>query len=331
MGGSRRITRPVPDAELARSCRAQGGYSGSGMNSLSPGTASKRPAFQSALACSMRSWREETKFHQMWRGAAPAAPPTTPRPPRGGGGSGVGGAGVEKRRGAAPERAAPPAPSPPPPKNAPPSPPGGHPVHGPGGYGGHAAEAVAMHDLAVEQVGHGRKPDMRVRAHVDALAGAEFRRSHMVEEDEGTDHAALRRGQRAADRKAADVAGARHDHALDGIAGGRVARTGVLAGKEAHGSASWGMCLQIKTAVRPRKRGSDNAANTDGRRRLMPTAPPFRLLPQRSSGPWDASRGTSSVILMSAAPTGRRSRNAATGCATRCWSRSLSRAWALSR
>ena len=39
------------------------------MNSaVSPGTMSKRPAFQSALAASMRSLREETKFHQMWRG-----------------------------------------------------------------------------------------------------------------------------------------------------------------------------------------------------------------------------------------------------------------------
>ena len=39
--------------------------SGSGMNSVSPGTALNRPDFQSAFACSMRSRREETKFHQM--------------------------------------------------------------------------------------------------------------------------------------------------------------------------------------------------------------------------------------------------------------------------
>jgi hypothetical protein len=38
------------------------------MNStVSPGTKLKRPAFQ-FLAASMRSLREETKFHQMWRG-----------------------------------------------------------------------------------------------------------------------------------------------------------------------------------------------------------------------------------------------------------------------
>jgi hypothetical protein len=39
--------------------------SGSGMNSASPLTMVNRPAFQSALACSMRSLREDTKFHQM--------------------------------------------------------------------------------------------------------------------------------------------------------------------------------------------------------------------------------------------------------------------------
>ena len=39
--------------------------SGKGMNSASPLTIANRPAFQSALASSMRSLREDTKFHQM--------------------------------------------------------------------------------------------------------------------------------------------------------------------------------------------------------------------------------------------------------------------------
>jgi hypothetical protein len=39
--------------------------SGSGMNSVSPGTGVKRPVFQSSLASSMRSRRDDTKFHQM--------------------------------------------------------------------------------------------------------------------------------------------------------------------------------------------------------------------------------------------------------------------------
>lgn len=38
--------------------------SGSGMNSCSPGTMVKRPALHCAFASSMRSLREETKFHQ---------------------------------------------------------------------------------------------------------------------------------------------------------------------------------------------------------------------------------------------------------------------------
>src|SRR3954447_21617349 len=38
--------------------------SGSGMNSVSPGTLSNRAAFQSAFACSIRSGREDTNFHQ---------------------------------------------------------------------------------------------------------------------------------------------------------------------------------------------------------------------------------------------------------------------------
>ena len=37
-------------------------------SSSSPGTAGKSPAFQPALACSMRSLRLDTKFHSMKRG-----------------------------------------------------------------------------------------------------------------------------------------------------------------------------------------------------------------------------------------------------------------------
>src|SRR6266478_5497091 len=50
-------------------------HSGSGMNSVSLGTCAKRPLFQSALACSILSLEEETKFHQIWRGPSSASPP----------------------------------------------------------------------------------------------------------------------------------------------------------------------------------------------------------------------------------------------------------------
>ena len=92
-----------------------------------------------------------------------------------------------------------------------------------------------MHDLAVEQIGDGGKPDMRMRAHVESVAGAEFRRTEMIEEDERPDHARARRGQRAAHGEVAEVDGARHDHLTDGIALIGIARLGVLAGKETHG------------------------------------------------------------------------------------------------
>ena len=43
-----------------------GGAHGSGMKSFSsPGTMAKRACFQSSLAASMRSFDEDTKFHQM--------------------------------------------------------------------------------------------------------------------------------------------------------------------------------------------------------------------------------------------------------------------------
>ena len=71
------------------------------------------------------------------------------------------------------------------------------------------------------------------------LPASELRRPEMIEEDERPDHAPLDVGQRAADRKAAEIDAARHDHEVDGVAGGRVAEGRVLAGKEAHGPI-WG-------------------------------------------------------------------------------------------
>src|SRR5580698_156786 len=56
-----------------------------------------------------------------------------------------------------------------------------------------------MHLRAFEQIGHGRKTDMGMRAHVDPLAGREFRRPEIVEEDERADRAASRLRQDAVD------------------------------------------------------------------------------------------------------------------------------------
>ena len=112
---------------------------------------------------------------------------------------------------------------------------GGHQVHVARMNRDGAAEAVAVHDLAVEQERDGGEPDMRMRPHVDALAGAEFDRPEVIEEDERADHAAAHMRQCAAHREAAEVDAARHDDEVDGVAGGLVAGSGIGAGCEAHG------------------------------------------------------------------------------------------------
>src|SRR3546814_5713099 len=50
------------------------------------------------------------------------------------------------------------------------------------------AEAVAMVDRALEQIGQRRQVDMRVRAHVHPLPGVEMRRAELIDEDERPDH-----------------------------------------------------------------------------------------------------------------------------------------------
>ena len=101
--------------------------------------------------------------------------------------------------------------------------PGRHPIDGARPDRQRGAEAVAVHDLAVEQIGDGGEPDMRVRPDVDAVAGLEHRRAEMVEEDEGSDHARAGRRQRAMDLKAAEIDRARYDQLLDRVACGRIA------------------------------------------------------------------------------------------------------------
>src|SRR3979411_1220028 len=97
---------------------------------------------------------------------------------------------------------------------------GGHQVHGAGLYLLDVALAVAMHDAAVEKIGDGGEPDMRMRAHVHAIAGHELHRSEIIEEDEGADHLALAVRQCPAHLKSiAEIAGARHDDKLERVAG----------------------------------------------------------------------------------------------------------------
>ena len=94
-----------------------------------------------------------------------------------------------------------------------------------------------MHDLAIEQIGHGGKTDVRMRPHVEAVAAVKLRGAEMIEEDKRANHARTRRRQTAANQKViAKIDRARHDHigdgiALIGVAGGRIGSA-----KEAHGN-----------------------------------------------------------------------------------------------
>jgi hypothetical protein len=82
---------------------------------------------------------------------------------------------------------------------------GCHPVHIAWIDGLVHAQTIAMVHLTVKQIGDGRQPDMRVGAHIDAFAGAELRRAHLVVKDEGTDMAALCDRQDARDAKPAQI------------------------------------------------------------------------------------------------------------------------------
>ena len=102
-----------------------------------------------------------------------------------------------------------------------------HPVDGAGEDDLVRAQAIAVLELAAEEVGDGREANMGMRTYVDAPARDELSRSHLVEEDERPDHLALRRRKRAANLKAPDVARSRHDQGFDGLDGDSVGADGV--------------------------------------------------------------------------------------------------------
>src|SRR5690606_36285257 len=97
------------------------------------------------------------------------------------------------------------------------------------------ALAVAMHDRPVKEIGHGRKADMRMRRHVHADAWCHLGRAHLVEENEGADHAAFCLWQSASALEIADIPGAGHDDEFKRLAGFAVARFRVEVWLPAHG------------------------------------------------------------------------------------------------
>jgi len=74
--------------------------------------------------------------------------------------------------------------------------PGGHPVHGARVDALHRAQAVAVQEGTLEEVGDRGQPDVRVRTDIGVGLGRQRDRAEVVEEDEGTDRAARRHGQR---------------------------------------------------------------------------------------------------------------------------------------
>jgi len=91
----------------------------------------------------------------------------------------------------------------------------GHPVDRAGPDRLQGAEAVAVGDLAADQVSDRGEADVRMRAHVDPLPQQKLGRTHLIEKDERSDHLAARRRQRPAHLEAAEVTRPRHDDHLD--------------------------------------------------------------------------------------------------------------------
>src|SRR5262252_10706094 len=106
-----------------------------------------------------------------------------------------------------------------------------HPIHRAGADRHHRAKAVAVDDLAVEQVCDGSEVDVRMRADINALADAELGGPHLVEENKRADHLSHPGRQCTANLEAAKVAGAGYNHCFDCIGyvpvGARRIRTGL--------------------------------------------------------------------------------------------------------
>jgi hypothetical protein len=79
------------------------------------------------------------------------------------------------------------------------------------------SQAVAMHDLAGVQISERREADVRMRADVrtSRQIHLQLNGTHVIEEDERTDHPPLGPWQHAADFEAAQVAAARVDYKFD--------------------------------------------------------------------------------------------------------------------
>src|SRR2546430_6678014 len=74
-----------------------------------------------------------------------------------------------------------------------------HPIDGAGLDRLYGADAVAMNDASLEEIGHGRQPDMRVRTDIVVPEGLELLGTEMIEEKERPHGLPFRGGKKAAD------------------------------------------------------------------------------------------------------------------------------------
>ena len=173
---------------------------------------------------------------------------------------------------------------------------GRHEVHGAGLNQLPIAQAVAMHDLAFEQIRDRREPDVRMRAHGDAVARRKHGGPHVIEKHERPDHAPLRRRQHAANVELAEAAHARLDRQLD--------RRGARARLVAHGLSST-LVLMARhngTWLACRRCSSRTA------RRCSPSSTARRAGSSRSSARACRRRRPSSCFRRTTIPRRRRSR-----------------------
>ena len=92
---------------------------------------------------------------------------------------------------------------------------GGHQIHRPRFDSLNGTETVPVIDRAVEQISHSRQINVRMRPNVDAISGAQPGGSHLVKEDEWTDHRPLLARERPVDLEAAEIVGDRRDRHCD--------------------------------------------------------------------------------------------------------------------
>lgn len=95
-----------------------------------------------------------------------------------------------------------------------------------------------MVEFALMQIGDRAQPDKRIRAHIYALPGQEFRRPGLIKEYERPHHLPLGRGQGAPHFERPEVAGARHDQRFDGVHGHIIGAAGVQDRVPAHAAIS---------------------------------------------------------------------------------------------